>query len=178
MTIGELARLFNSEDRIGADADVVTMENWRRERVVRRNEPGVGEPVAEHAEPGGGHVVPGIGMLEYGNLSVGRGTDTPFEQIGAPWIDGRALASVLNARSIPGVRVYPVRFTPASSKYAGEVCQGVFFVVTDREAMRPVRLGLEVAAALVRLYGDRYDLGKTAVVAGIERAGRCAACGW
>ena len=80
---------------------------------------------------------PGIGAIETTNISVGRGTDTPFEQIGAPWIDGVALAEALNDRRLPGVRFYPVRFTPTASKYANEECQGVFMVVTDRVALRP-----------------------------------------
>ena len=101
---------------------------------------------------------PGVGAIEYSNISVGRGTDTPFEQIGAPWIDGVQLAETLNARAIPGVRFYPVRFTPVSSKYAKEECQGVFMVVTDRAALRPVRLGVELASALHRLYGAKYEL--------------------
>jgi uncharacterized protein YbbC (DUF1343 family) len=101
---------------------------------------------------------PGVGAIEYSNVSVGRGTDTPFEQIGAPWIDGVRLAETLNARAIPGVRFYPVRFTPVSSKYAKEECQGVFMVVTDRAALRPVRLGVELASALHRLYGAKYEL--------------------
>jgi uncharacterized protein YbbC (DUF1343 family) len=79
-------------------------------------------------------VYPGIGAIETTNLSVGRGTDTPFEQFGAPWIDANVLAEALNARRIPGIRFYPVRFTPASSKYAGQECQGVFLIVTDRTA--------------------------------------------
>ena len=78
---------------------------------------------------------PGIGAIEYSNLSVGRGTDTPFEQVGAPWIDGVKLAELLNARKVPGVRFYPVRFTPTASKFSGEECQGVFMVVTDRAAL-------------------------------------------
>ena len=82
---------------------------------------------------------PGIGAIEGTNLSVGRGTDTPFEQLGAPWIDGVQLSDALNARRIPGVSFYPVRFTPTSSKYANEECQGVFMIVTDRLALRPVR---------------------------------------
>ncbi len=108
-------------------------------------------------------VYPGIGAIEGTNISVGRGTDTPFEQLGAPWIDGVQLADALNARNIAGVRFYPVRFTPVSSKYAKEECQGVFIVVTDRSALRPVRLGLEVAAMLHKLYG-------VDVRAGIRRA--------
>ena len=93
---------------------------------------------------------PGIGSIEASNVSVGRGTDTPFEQIGAPWLDGVRLAAALNARSIPGIRFYPVRFTPTASKYAKEECGGVFMIVTDREALRPTRLGLEIVAALVQ----------------------------
>jgi uncharacterized protein YbbC (DUF1343 family) len=101
---------------------------------------------------------PGIGAIESTNVSVGRGTDTPFEQIGAPWIDGVQLAEALNARHLPGVRFYPVRFTPQSSKYAREECQGVFMIVTDRAALRPVRLGIELAATLHRLYGTTFEL--------------------
>jgi uncharacterized protein YbbC (DUF1343 family) len=101
---------------------------------------------------------PGIGAFEASNISVGRGTDTPFEQVGAPWIDGLVLAQALNDRNIPGLRVYPVRFRPASSVYKGEACGGVSFVVTDREAFRPTRLGVELASALVKLYPGKYVL--------------------
>ena len=101
---------------------------------------------------------PGIGAIEGANLSVGRGTDSPFEQLGAPWIDGPALARELNRAGLPGLRAYPVAFTPDSSRFAGQPCQGVFFLVTDRDALRPVRVGLEVAAALHRLHGDAFEL--------------------
>jgi len=101
---------------------------------------------------------PGIGAIEYSNVSVGRGTDTPFEQVGAPWIDGPKLAEALNARHVPGVKFYPVRFTPAASKFQDEECQGVFMVVTDRVALRPVRVGLEIASALNKAYGGKFDL--------------------
>jgi uncharacterized protein YbbC (DUF1343 family) len=101
---------------------------------------------------------PGIGSIEGTNISVGRGTDTPFEQIGAPWIDGVALSDALNKRNIPGVRFYPVAFTPISSKYANEECRGVFMIVTDRAAIRPVRVGLEIASMLSRIHGAKYEL--------------------
>ena len=91
---------------------------------------------------------PGIGAIEGTNISVGRGTDTPFEQIGAPWIDGVQLAGALNARALPASASIRCAFTPASSKYAGEECHGVFMIVTDRAALRPVRVGLEIASAL------------------------------
>ena len=101
---------------------------------------------------------PGLGAIEGANLSVGRGTDTPFEQIGAPWVDGASLARDLNALGLRGLRVYPVRFIPDTSRFAGELCHGVCFVVTDRKALSPVRVGLAVAAARYRLHGDRFDL--------------------
>ena len=107
---------------------------------------------------------PGIGAIETTNISVGRGTDTPFEQIGAPWIDGVGARRRAQRAPLPGVRFYPVRFTPTSSKYAGEECQGVFMIVTDRAALRPVRLGVEIAAMLHKLYRAKFELdaGRTA----------------
>jgi len=102
---------------------------------------------------------PGIGAIEGTNISVGRGTDTPFEHIGAPWIDGVALAAALNARELPGIRFYSVTFTPAAgAKLGGQACQGVFMIVTDRDRLRPVRVGLEIASALSRLYGQQFRL--------------------
>jgi uncharacterized protein YbbC (DUF1343 family) len=110
---------------------------------------------------------PGIGAIEQTNLSVGRGTDTPFEHIGAPWIDPRALAAALNDRSIPGVRFYPVTFTPAAgAKLGGQTCHGVFMIVTDRAVLRPVRVGVEIASALSRMYGQQFRLEDAATLLG------------
>jgi uncharacterized protein YbbC (DUF1343 family) len=104
---------------------------------------------------------PGVAMLEPAtNYSVGRGTDTPFEQIGADWMDGRALSQMLNAQFIPGVRVYPTRFQPASSHFAGKTIEGVRFVITNREAFNSTRLGLEIAVALQKLYPGKIDFEK------------------
>ena len=113
---------------------------------------------------------PGIGAIEGTNISVGRGTDTPFEWVGAPWIDGARLAAELNARRIPGVSFYPVGFTPASSKYANELCQGVFILLKDRDLVRPVRVGLEVAAALYRMYPSQYKLDDAHSLLGSQEA--------
>jgi uncharacterized protein YbbC (DUF1343 family)/CubicO group peptidase (beta-lactamase class C family) len=158
MTLGELARLFNGENKIGAALTVVPMKNWDRTRWF--DETGLPwiNPSPNMRNLLQATLYPGVGAIEYSNVSVGRGTDTPFEQVGAPWIDGVRLAEALNGRAIPGVRFYPVRFTPVSSKYAKEECQGVFIVVTDRAALRPVRLGVELASALHRLYGAKYEL--------------------
>jgi uncharacterized protein YbbC (DUF1343 family) len=158
MTLGELAKLFNGENKIGADLTVVELKNWRRDQWFDDT----GQPWV-NPSPNMRNLIqatlyPGIGAIETTNISVGRGTDTPFEQIGAPWIDGVKLADELNGRNLPGIRFYPIRFTPAASKYANQECQGVFMVVTDRLSLRPVRVGAEIAAALSRLHGAQYEL--------------------
>jgi uncharacterized protein YbbC (DUF1343 family) len=158
MTLGELAKLFNAENKIGAALTVVEMKNWDRSRWFdETGQPWI-NPSPNMRNLHQATVYPGVGAIEGTNISVGRGTDTPFEQIGAPWVDGVELADALNRRTIPGVRFYPVRFTPTSSKYAKEECQGVFLVVTDRAALRPVRVGLELASMLHQLYGSKYEL--------------------
>jgi uncharacterized protein YbbC (DUF1343 family) len=101
---------------------------------------------------------PGVGLIETTNISVGRGTDTPFELLGAPWIDAGDLARSLNAREIAGVRFVPVSFTPASSSYAQEKCGGVNIVVTDRNALDAPELGIEIASALEKLYPGQYKI--------------------
>jgi uncharacterized protein YbbC (DUF1343 family) len=158
MTLGELALLFNAENKIGADLTVVQLRNWSRDDWFdMTGQPWI-NPSPNMRNLLQATLYPGIGAIEGTNISVGRGTDTPFEQIGAPWIDGVQLASELNARNLPGIRFYPVRFTPASSKHANQECQGVFMVVTDRLALRPVRVGAEIAASLSRLYGAKYEI--------------------
>ncbi len=157
LTIGELARLFNGEKKIGADLHIVAMRNWSRR--LWYDETGLPwvNPSPNMRNLHQAALYPGIGAFEFSNISVGRGTDSPFEQIGAPWIDGVALAAALNARALPGVRFYPVRFTPSASVYAGEPCGGVFMIVTNREALRPVRVGVEIASVLFRLHGSTYE---------------------
>jgi uncharacterized protein YbbC (DUF1343 family) len=104
---------------------------------------------------------PALGLIETTNVSVGRGTDTPFEEVGAPWIDAHDLAQYLNKRFLPGVRFVPVTFTPqVPYPYAGQVCHGANILVTDRDVVDAPELGVEVAAALHKLYGDAYHLAK------------------
>ncbi len=158
LTMGELARLFNAENRLGADLTVVPLEGWRRDHWFDETGLAWVNPSPNMRTLTAAVLYPGLGAIEGTNLSVGRGTDTPFEQVGAPWIDGVRLAAELNARALPGVRFYAVSFTPTSSKYANQVCHGVSLVVTDRDRIRPVRVGLEIAAALDRLYGAQFDL--------------------
>jgi uncharacterized protein YbbC (DUF1343 family)/CubicO group peptidase (beta-lactamase class C family) len=167
LTIGELARLFNGENRIGADLTVVAMKNWRRSDWFDHTALPWTNPSPNMRNLVAATLYPGIGAIEGTNLSVGRGTDTPFEQIGAPWIDGVALAAALNSRRLDGVSFYPVSFTPApGQKFGGQVCHGVFMMVTDRERLRPVRLGLEIASALSKMYGAAFTLEQAATLFG------------
>lgn len=158
MTLGEMAKLFNAENRIGASLTVVGLRQWNRDDWFDDTGLMWVNPSPNMRNMVAASLYPGIGAIEASNLSVGRGTDTPFEQLGAPWIDGMRLAAELNGRKLPGVRFYPVAFTPASSKFAHELCQGVFITVTDRSRLRPVRVGLEVASALFRLHPKQYNV--------------------
>jgi uncharacterized protein YbbC (DUF1343 family)/CubicO group peptidase (beta-lactamase class C family) len=152
LTIGELARLYNDERHINADLRVIKMEGWRRAMwfdatgLVWINPSPNMRSLTEAA------LYPGIGLLETTNLSVGRGTDTPFEIIGAPWLDGQKLASYLNARRVAGVRFIPVRFSPRSSVFKNEECGGINLVITNRAQFRSVLTGLEIAVALHSLF--------------------------
>ncbi|HYO62629.1 MAG TPA: exo-beta-N-acetylmuramidase NamZ domain-containing protein [Pyrinomonadaceae bacterium] len=156
MTVGELAQLFNEQRGIGCDLRVVRMENWRRAMWHDATGHLWVNPSPNMRSLTEATLYPGVGLLETTNLSVGRGTDTPFELIGAPWLDGQRLAAYLNARALPGVRFVPVRFTPRASVFKGEECGGVNVVVTERARFSPVRTGLEIAAALRRLYAAEW----------------------
>jgi len=166
LTLGELARLFNGERRLGADLTVIGMEGWRRDRWFDETGLTWVNPSPNLRRLYEAELYPGLGAFERTNISVGRGTDTPFEHVGAPWIDGSRLAAALNARGIPGVRFYPETFTPATSMFAGQVCQGVSIVITDRDALRPVRVGIEIASALWRLHPGQFEIDKAASLFG------------
>jgi uncharacterized protein YbbC (DUF1343 family)/CubicO group peptidase (beta-lactamase class C family) len=161
MTIGELALMFNKERSIAADVRVVKMENWSRALWFDQAGQTWINPSPNMRSLTQATLYPGIGLIEFTNVSVGRGTDTPFEVVGAPWIDGRRLASWLNSRGLPGVRFVPIRFTPSSSVHKGTECGGVNLVITDRRQFKPVRTGVELAVGLRRLFPtdwkpDRY----------------------
>ena len=158
MTLGELASMFNAEKKIGADLTVIAMKNWRRDEWFDQTGLSWINPSPNMRNLYQAAMYPGIGAIEGTNVSVGRGTDSPFQHLGAPWIDGPRLSEELNARHLAGVRFYPERFTPTSSKFANQECGGVFIVVTDRDAVRPVRVGLEIAAALVKLFPGKFEI--------------------
>ena len=176
MTMGELAEMFNHEDHLGANLHVIRMRGWQRgddydETGLTWVNPSPNLRTLEQTI-----LYPGVALIEYTNVSVGRGTDTPFQWIGAPWIHNRQLARYLNARRIPGVEFMPVSFTPASSKYAHQLCQGVMIELVDRNALDPVEMGVEIASALARLYPQQWralpmhpEIGSRALVQQILR---------
>ncbi|HYN84924.1 MAG TPA: exo-beta-N-acetylmuramidase NamZ domain-containing protein [Pyrinomonadaceae bacterium] len=158
MTVGELAMLFNEQRKFGCDLRVVKMERWRRAMWLDATGLAWVNTSPNMRSLTQATVYPGVGLLEYTNVSVGRGTDTPFELVGAPWLDGQRLASYLNARGLPGVRFVPVRFTPRASVFKGEECGGVNVIVTNRAQFRPVTVGIEMAVALRRLHPAEWKV--------------------
>jgi uncharacterized protein YbbC (DUF1343 family)/CubicO group peptidase (beta-lactamase class C family) len=162
MTIGELAKLFNQERSLGCDLRVIEMNGWKRTIWLDETNLLWVNPSPNMRSLTEATLYPGVGLLETTNVSVGRGTDTPFEVVGAPWIDGQQLASYLNSQRIAGVRFVPVRFTPANSVFKGEDCGGINIIITDRAKFRPVRNGLEIAVALRKLYPMQWEVGKYA----------------
>ncbi|MDT4965451.1 MAG: hypothetical protein QOJ64_188 [Acidobacteriota bacterium] len=158
MTVGELARLFNEEQKIGCDLNVIKMEEWRRAMWFDATNLTWVNPSPNMRSLNEATLYPGVGLLETTNLSVGRGTNTPFEIIGAPWLDGQRLASYLNKRGIVGVRFVPVRFKPDASLFKNEECGGVNIIVTDRARFRAVQTGVEIAVALRKLYPSDWKI--------------------
>jgi uncharacterized protein YbbC (DUF1343 family) len=160
MTIAELAKLYNSERHINANLTVVPMKGWIRgdwfdSTGIEWVNPSPNLRNLEQAI-----LYPGVALIEGTNVSVGRGTDAPFQLVGAPWIKPKQLASYLNGRLISGVRFVPTEFTPSSSNYAGQACGGVNIIVTNRETLDAPELGIELAAALHSLYPQQFELAK------------------
>ncbi|HTS10710.1 MAG TPA: DUF1343 domain-containing protein [Candidatus Limnocylindrales bacterium] len=160
MTLGELARMFNAENKIGADLHVVAMQNWHRSETY--DETGLAwiAPSPNLRTLRASFLYPGIEILQAGGVSVGRGTDAPFERFGAPWIHGEELVRELNRRKIPGLKVEAAEFTPDSALYKGERCEGVHLTVTNRKAFRSMLMGLEIVEALQKLYPQNFQTAK------------------
>jgi uncharacterized protein YbbC (DUF1343 family) len=137
--------------------EVVPCESWRGQEFDRCGQAWI-QPSPNLRSLHQAFLYPGVALLEFCNVSVGRGTDTPFQVIGAPWIDGRRLALHLSEREVPGVRFLARSFTPAASRFAGAGCEGVEILVVDRARLRPLLLGLELITALRFLYPEEFDL--------------------
>jgi uncharacterized protein YbbC (DUF1343 family) len=169
MTVGELAEMFNRENHLNAKLHVIKMEGWQRTDWFDETGQAWINPSPNLRNLTEETLYPGVCLLEGANVSVGRGTDTPFEIVGAPWIDSRALATYLNGKKIQGVRFLPMDFKPLSGIFVGEVCHGVQIVLIDRQALEPTEMGVELLAALWRLSPENFKLDGTLHLVGSHK---------
>src|SRR5579863_4200290 len=160
MTLGELAQMFNAENKLGLDLHVIAMKNWRRSQTFDQTGLTWIPPSPNLRTLNEAFLYPGVEILQAAGVSVGRGTDAPFEQLGAPWIHSDVLLNSLTPRQVPGVTFAAASFTPNDGLYKGEACAGVKLTITDREAFDSIRTGLEIADALHRLYPERFEVTK------------------
>jgi uncharacterized protein YbbC (DUF1343 family) len=166
MTLGEMAQMFNAENGIGSDLHVILLQNWsRREWLDDTGLPWV-NPSPNLRSFRAEILYPGLEILQAGGMSVGRGTDRPLERIGAPWIRGAEFAEFMKRRSVPGVRFVADRFTPESGLFKGEMCEGASIEVTNRASFVSMRMGIEIAAALAKLYPGNFDVTKMIALVG------------
>ncbi|MCS7208521.1 MAG: DUF1343 domain-containing protein [Fimbriimonadales bacterium] len=162
MTVGELAQMFNTERALGATLKIVPCEGWKRTMTLDACGLYWVNPSPNMRRLQQAFLYVGIGVWETTNLSVGRGTDTPFEVVGAPWIDGRTLAGMLNEMpTSAGARFIPITFTPTASTYKGVECQGVSIFITNLERLRPFAMGIGLAYCLRKLYPREWDAQKS-----------------
>jgi len=166
LTIGELAQFFNAENHINCDLHVIAMRNWHRNYFFESTGIKWIPPSPNLRTTKGSILYPGLEILQSAGISVGRGTETPFEEFGAPWIDGVAVAAAMNARHLAGLSFVDHPFIPASGLDAGQRCGGVAVRITDRAAVRSMRMGVEIAAVLQKLYPSKFDLAKLIVLLG------------
>jgi uncharacterized protein YbbC (DUF1343 family) len=166
LTIGELAQFLNTENHINAQLHVIPMKNWHRNYFFESTGLKWIPPSPNLRTLKGSLLYPGLEILQNAGVSVGRGTEAPFEEFGAPWINGEEVAALLNAKSLPGLHFVNQPFIPVSGLYAGQHCGGVGVRVTDRAALRSMRVGLEIAAALHKKYPDQFDVTKILLLLG------------
>ena len=166
LTIGELAQFFNIENHIGAELHVIAMKNWHRNYFFESTGIKWVPPSPNLRTTKGSVLYPGIEILQNAGVSVGRGTQTPFEEFGAPWVDGEAAAAALNERRLAGVRFVAQPFVPIGGPYSGQRCGGVTMRITDRAAVRAMRVGLEIAVTLQKHYPKQFDPAKLLLLLG------------
>lgn len=168
MTMGELARMFNAENKIGAALQVIAMKNWRRGESYGQTGLAWIAPSPNLPTVNAAFLYPGIEILQAAGVSVGRGTEAPFEILGATWIRGGEFAQALNARKVPGVSFAPAQFSPKEDPYKGQLCEGVTIELANRAALRPVLLGLTIADVLHRLYPEKFQTQKMIALLGSQ----------
>ena len=160
LTIGELAQFLNTENHINCELHVIAMKNWHRNYFYESTGSRWVPPSPNLRTLKGSILYPGLEILQSAGVSVGRGTETPFEEFGAPWINGDEVAAELNARHLPGLRFTGQPFIPVVGLYGGQRCGGVAVRVTDKQAVRSMSMGIEIAAILKKLYPTNFDPAK------------------
>ncbi len=170
MTLGEMARMFNAENKINCDLHVIAMKDWNRRQYFEQTALQWIAPSPNLRNLTAAIPYPGLEILQPAGISVGRGTDTPFELFGAPYIHGTELADALNRRYIPGVRFVPTKFTPRSGLHKDLLCEGAELVITDRASLNSMLMGFEIAATLTRLYPDQFQVDKLMTLVGNSAA--------
>jgi uncharacterized protein YbbC (DUF1343 family) len=172
MTLGELAQMFNAENKIGAELHVISMRDWSRRDTFEMTGVTWIPPSPNLRTANAAFLYPGIEILQAGGVSVGRGTDTPFELFGAPWMVAADVAAELNRRAVPGARFSTALFTPGEGLYKDQYCQGVSIAITDRASFRPsfqsMRMGIEIADVLHRMYPRQFQLEKNMFLLGSQ----------
>jgi uncharacterized protein YbbC (DUF1343 family) len=166
LTIGEIAKFFNAENHINCDLHVVEMKNWHRNYFYESTGIRWLPPSPNLRTLKGSILYPGLEILQNAGVSVGRGTETPFEEFGAPWINGDEVAAALNAEHLPGLHFTGQPFIPVVGLYGGQRCGGVAIRVGDKQAVRSMRVGIEIATILKRLYPDNFDPAKLTFLIG------------
>ena len=166
LTIGEIAKFFNAENHINCDLHVVEMKNWHRNYFYESTGIRWLPPSPNLRTLNGSILYPGLEILQNAGVSVGRGTETPFEEFGAPWINGDEVAAALNAQHLPGLRFTGQPFIPVVGLYSGQRCGGVAIRVGDKQAVRSMRMGIEIATILKKLYPDNFDPAKLMILVG------------
>jgi uncharacterized protein YbbC (DUF1343 family) len=172
LTIGELAQLYNAENHIGVDLHVIQMKNWHRNYFYDSTGLRWVPPSPNLRTTKGAILYPGLEILQNAGVSVGRGTEAPFEQFGAPWMNGEEVASALNAKHLPGVRFVSQPMIPVSGLYAGVRCGGVGVHIMEKSSVRSMRMGLEIASLLKKMYPDKIDVGKSLTLLGNDETVR------
>jgi uncharacterized protein YbbC (DUF1343 family) len=160
MTLGEMAQMFNAENKIGCDLHIIRMQNWQRRMWFSDTRLPWVNPSPNLRTVTAGILYPGLEILQAGGVSVGRGTTRPLELVGAPWIHGEELAAYLNRRAIPGVRFETLKFTPDAGMHRGKLCQGIRVILVDRTILQSMRMGIEIASALGKLYPGKFETPK------------------
>jgi uncharacterized protein YbbC (DUF1343 family) len=166
MTAGELAQMYNKEKKLNVNLTIIPLEGWRRNMLHDATGLPWRNPSPNMRSLTEAILYPGIGLLEFCKISVGRGTDTPFEIMGAPYIDDLHLAQVMNAKKLSGITFLPIRFTPDASKFHGQECGGINLVITDRKKFNAFATGLQIASVLNELYPKKFDLDKVNILLG------------